>query len=96
MEIETLNAMNESLDRSLLMIIEVVALINIVLAIAGFAIYLAGVAWYCYKEARLPAHRRMKPAHAPQEPGEYDSRWIERFKRSFHSSSARRISAEKT
>ena len=46
MEIETLKAMNEDLQVHLMMMIEIVVLITVLLAIAGIAIYLAGIAWY--------------------------------------------------
>ena len=52
MEIETLNAINEGMYPSLLMMIEVIMLITILLAIAGFAIYLACIAWLCFAETR--------------------------------------------
>jgi hypothetical protein len=50
MEIETLNAMNEGMYFNLLMMIKVIALVTVLLAIAGFAIYLAGTAWFCFVE----------------------------------------------
>jgi hypothetical protein len=51
MGIETLNAMNEGMQASLMMIIEIMALIAVLFAIAGTAIYLAGVAWLCFEES---------------------------------------------
>jgi hypothetical protein len=72
MEIETLNAMNEGFYLSLLTTIEVIILLDIVLAIAGFAIYLAGVAWLCFSEMRQSARRRTPSATEPPEPDEYD------------------------
>jgi hypothetical protein len=51
MEIETLNAMNEGMYLSLMMI-KVILLVAVFFAIAGFAIYLAGTAWFCYVETR--------------------------------------------
>jgi putative exporter of polyketide antibiotics len=51
MEIETLNAMNEGMQASLMMMIEVIMLIGILLTVVGLAIYLAGVAWYCFGES---------------------------------------------
>lgn len=72
MEIETLEAMNEGMYLSLLMMIEVIVLITVFFAIAGLAIYLAGLAWLCFEETRQPARRRMKPSPEPPEPDEYD------------------------
>ena len=72
MEIETFNAMNEGFYISLLATIEVIMLVNIILAIAGFAIHLAGVAWLCFSEMRQPARRRTHSATEPPEPDEYD------------------------
>lgn len=60
MEIETLNAMNEGMYLNLLTMLEVIVLINIVLVMVGFAIYLAGIAWLCFAETRRPAPRQMK------------------------------------
>ncbi|HET9530702.1 MAG TPA: hypothetical protein VFQ92_10140 [Blastocatellia bacterium] len=51
MRIEILNAMNEGLYLSLLMI-EVVALITALMAVSGLAIYLSGIAWLCFDEKR--------------------------------------------
>jgi|SRR5262245_16726552 len=79
MEIETLNAMNGVLDLSLLMIIEVIALINILFAAVGFAIYLAGVAWLYFEETRRVARRQMKkPAPEPLEHGAYKPTGVSR------------------
>ena len=72
MEIETLNAMNESVYLHMLMMIEVIALIYLLLAIASFVFYLACVAWLCFEETRQPARRRMKPAPAPPKLDEYE------------------------
>ncbi len=72
MEIEALEAMNESMYLSLLMVIEVTVRIIILFAIAGFAIYLASIAWLCFEEMREPARRQMKPAVEPPEPDEQD------------------------
>jgi hypothetical protein len=72
MEIETLNAMNESMYPNLPTLIEAVALIAIIFAIAGFAISLSGIAWLCFKETRQPPRRRMKPMPEPPEPDECD------------------------
>jgi hypothetical protein len=72
MEIEALEAMNESMYFSLLMVIEVTMWITSFFAIASFAIYLAAVAWLCFEEMRRPARRQMKPAAAAPEPDEYD------------------------
>ena len=51
MEIETLNAMNEGMQASLMTMIEVIMLIGILLTVVGLAIYLAGVAWHCFDES---------------------------------------------
>lgn len=70
MEIETLKAMNESISVSLLMMIEVTVLIAVFCAIAGFAIYLAGLAWLCFEETRRPSRRQIKPEPEPLQPDE--------------------------
>ena len=66
MEIETLNTMNQGMYLSLMMI-KVIALIFILFAIAGFAIYVAGIAWLCFKETpsitARPTPCRESPAH---------------------------------
>ena len=72
MEIETLNAMNEGMYPSLPTLMEAIALITGIFAIAGAAICLAGIAWLCFEETRQPARRRMKPTPKPPEPDEYD------------------------
>jgi hypothetical protein len=56
-EIEILDAMSECLYLSLLLI-KVSARIAVHLASAVFAIYLAGIAWFCFEETRQPAPRR--------------------------------------
>ena len=68
MEIETLNTMNQGMYLSL-MIIKVTALIFVLFAIAGFIIYLAGIAWLCFKETRWsqtarPTVRRESSPHS--------------------------------
>jgi hypothetical protein len=72
MEIETLNAMNESMYPNLSTLIEAIALITIIFAIAGFAISLSGIAWLCFEETRQRPLRRMKPMPETPEPDEYD------------------------
>jgi hypothetical protein len=72
MEIETLSAMNGGRYPSLPTMLEAVALITIILAIAGAAICLTGIAWLCFEETRQPARRRMKPTPEPPEPDEYE------------------------
>jgi hypothetical protein len=62
MEIEALKAMNESIYLSLLMVIEGAMWITIFFAIAGFAVYLAALAWLCFEEIRRPARGQMKLA----------------------------------
>lgn len=66
MEIESVKMMNETLSLSLTMVIKVVVLIAVLFTIAGFAIYLAGIAWLCVEEARQPARRltRSRPERA--------------------------------
>jgi len=71
MEIEALNAMKEGMYSSQMMMIEAIALITIIFAIAGIALSLAGIAWLCFEETRPPAHRQMKPAPEPPEPDKY-------------------------
>ena len=72
MEIETLNALNEGMYISLPTMLEAIALITIIFAIAGAAICLAGIAWLCFEETRQPARRRMKPTPEAPEPDEYE------------------------
>src|SRR5215470_18587710 len=72
MDIEILNATREGMVPSQLMMIEAIALITIIFAIAGAAICLAGIVWLCFEEAGQPARRRMKPTPQPPEPDEYD------------------------
>jgi uncharacterized SAM-binding protein YcdF (DUF218 family) len=67
MEIETLNTMNQGMYLSLMMI-KVTALIVVLFAIAGFAIYLAGITWLCFMETRWsqtaqPTARRESSPH---------------------------------
>jgi hypothetical protein len=52
MGIETWNAMNEGMYVALQSMIEVIARIIALLAIAGFATYLGGIAWLCFEETR--------------------------------------------
>lgn len=63
MELETLNALNESLRQNLLTMIEVVVWINILLVIIGFAVYLVGLVRLCFEETRQPVSRRMNSEH---------------------------------
>jgi len=72
MEIETLSAMSGGMYPSLPTMLEAVALITIILAIAGAAICLTGIAWLCFEETRQPARRRMKPTPGTTEPDEYE------------------------
>jgi len=72
MEIGTLNALNEGMYPSLPTLMEAIALITGIFAIAGFAICLAGIAWLCFEETQQPARRQMKPTPEPPEPDEYD------------------------
>ena len=67
MEIETLNAMNEGMYFSQMMMIEVIVLITALLSIAGFAVYLAGIAWFCFEEKRrsMIAPRRERRVSPP-------------------------------
>ena len=52
MEIETFKTLNEDLQIRLMMMLEVIALITVLVAIAGLAIYLAGITWFYFKETR--------------------------------------------
>ena len=54
MDTEILNATHEGMFPSQLMMIEAIALITIIFAIAGVAICLAGIAWLCFDESRRP------------------------------------------
>src|SRR5262249_39784879 len=72
MDTEILNATHEGMFPSQLMMIEAIALITIIFAIAGVAICLAGITWLCFEEGRRTARRRMKPTQQPPEPDEYD------------------------
>ena len=72
MDIETLNAMNEGMYPSLPTLMEAVALITVIFAIAGVAISLVGIAWLCFEETRKPARHRVNPMPEPPEPDEYD------------------------
>jgi hypothetical protein len=72
MKIETLSAMNGGMYPSLSTMLEAIALIAIIFAIAGFVISLSGIAWLCFEETRQPPRRRMKPMPEPPEPDEYD------------------------
>jgi hypothetical protein len=56
MEIE-FNTLDQGMYLSLMMI-KVIALIFILFTIAGFAIYLAGIAWLCFKETRASTTAR--------------------------------------
>jgi len=67
-----LSAMNDGLYPNTWMMIEGIALITIIFAVAGFAICLAGIAWLCFEETRRPARRQVKPTPEPPEPDEYD------------------------
>ena len=65
MEIETMNAMSENMS---MMMMKVMALITLTIAITGFAIYLAGIAWLCFKEGRrrIPASRTPRRLSSPE------------------------------
>jgi len=52
MGIETLNAMNEGMYSSLWLAIEIIMLMNVLLAIVGFAVYLVGTARLCFEKRR--------------------------------------------
>lgn len=64
MNVETLRAMNENLQANLMMTVEVVVMITVVFAVATLAIYLGGVAWFCFKERRQPKTARQTPGRA--------------------------------
>src|SRR5262245_27183954 len=72
MEIEALEAMNERIYLSGMMLIEVTVWIIIFFAAVSFVIYLASIGWLCFEEMRRPARRQVK---AGPEPGinEYDA-----------------------
>lgn len=67
MGIETFNAMNEGMYLSLMMMIEVIVLITALCAVAGFVIYMAGMAWFCFEEKRqsITAPRTTRRAPPP-------------------------------
>ena len=67
MDIESLNAMNEGLHHSLLTMIDVVVLVTTFITLAGFAIYLAGIAWSCFEDTRrsIPASSRARRTSPP-------------------------------
>ncbi len=71
MEIETLKAMSDGMYLDLMMLIEVIVRISVFFSMAGFAVYLAGIAWLCFEEKRQPARRRGTPAPPPPAPNEY-------------------------
>jgi hypothetical protein len=61
MGIETLNAMNEGMHASMMMMIEVITLIGILFTVVGLAIYLVGVAWLCFDESGSPRRQNGLP-----------------------------------
>ncbi len=68
MEIETLNAMNDGMYLSLMMLTKLFVVIAVLSVIAGLATYLAGVVWLCFEETRRskPAQRTARRA-SPQD-----------------------------
>ena len=72
MDIESFNAMNKDISFNLLTTLEVIFVTLTLLALTGFAIYLASVAWLCFKETRRPARHQIKPAPEPPDIDEYD------------------------
>jgi hypothetical protein len=64
MGIETLNAMNEGMHLSLLMMIKAIAMITLLVVIAGLAIYLAGITWFCLVVKRRTITRPRTPRRA--------------------------------
>jgi hypothetical protein len=66
MEMETLSAINDGTYLSLML--KVVVLITAVFAIAGLAIYLAGISWFCFEEKRwsTTAPRAARRTSRPQ------------------------------
>jgi hypothetical protein len=68
MGIEILSAVSEGMSLSL-MVIEAIALIAALSAVAGFAIYLAGIGWLCFKEGRrgVTTPRAARAAPPPPE-----------------------------
>jgi len=72
MDIESLNAINKDISLSLLTTLEVILVTITLLALAGFALYLVGLARFCFEETRQPARRQIKPAPEPPDIDEYD------------------------
>jgi hypothetical protein len=66
MEMETLSAINDGTYLSLML--KVVVLITAVFVIAGVAIYLAGIWWFCFEEKRrsMTGPRRARCTSRPQ------------------------------
>jgi hypothetical protein len=65
MEFETVTSISDGMYLSLMMI-KVVMVMFILLAIAGFAVYLAGIAWLCFEEKRrIRDPRRMVRLASP-------------------------------
>jgi len=70
---EILNALNEEMYVYLMMMVtRTVTLIIGLAIIAGFAVYLIGVACLVCSETRRPARRRMRLSPETPEPDEYD------------------------
>jgi hypothetical protein len=87
MEIETLKAMNEGIFLELLKMMEIIGLFASMLAIAGFAVYLAGIAWLYWEDTRQPVLRlqRPDPAHVPESPVPTENFYREKEKLSVES-----------
>lgn len=67
MEIETLNAMNEGMYFTQMMIIKAILLMIASFAIVGITVYLAGIAWCYFEETRrsITVSRRARHASPP-------------------------------
>jgi hypothetical protein len=66
MEFETLNALKEGLYLGQMMMIQIIGLIITLMALAGLAVYLIGVIWFCSEEKRrIKTSLRTQPAAVP-------------------------------
>src|SRR5262245_31573011 len=67
METEILNAMNEGLYLNQMMMLKVIALVAVLLAVAGFVVSLAGIAWLCFKENQRSLTARTSRCASPRQ-----------------------------
>ncbi len=58
------NATTESMQRSLMAMIELIVMLTVLCAIAGLVIYLIGIIWFCFKEKRHSRTASPTPRHA--------------------------------